>query len=39
MTLEMLVAENGESAAATIEKDLRRSIIELELLPGSRLSE
>lgn len=39
MTVEMLVAENGESAAATIEKDLRRSIIELELLPGSRLSE
>ncbi|SEP68640.1 transcriptional regulator, GntR family [Devosia sp. YR412] len=39
MTLEMQVAESGESAAASIEKDLRRSIIELELLPGSRLSE
>ncbi|KFC69907.1 Transcriptional regulator, GntR family [Devosia sp. LC5] len=39
MTLEMQVAESGESAAASIEKDLRRAIIELELLPGSRLSE
>ncbi|MGV8856304.1 MAG: GntR family transcriptional regulator [Devosia sp.] len=39
MTLEMQVSESGESAAASIEKDLRRSIIELELLPGSRLSE
>ncbi|MET0439646.1 MAG: GntR family transcriptional regulator [Devosia sp.] len=40
MTLEMQTsAESGESAAATIEKDLRRSIIELELLPGTRLSE
>ncbi len=39
MTLEMQVVESGESAAATIEKDLRRAIIELELLPGSRLSE
>ncbi|WP_248307255.1 MULTISPECIES: GntR family transcriptional regulator [unclassified Devosia] len=33
------MAESGESAAVTIEKDLRRAIIELELLPGSRLSE
>ena len=39
MTLEMQAAESGESAAAAIEKDLRRAIIELELLPGSRLSE
>ena len=39
MTLEMQPADSGESAAATIEKDLRRSIIELELLPGTRLSE
>ncbi|MDB5615324.1 MAG: DNA-binding transcriptional regulator, GntR family [Devosia sp.] len=39
MTLDMQVAESGESAAASIEKDLRRAIIELELLPGSRLSE
>lgn len=40
MTLEIQTsAESGESAAATIEKDLRRSIIELELLPGTRLSE
>lgn len=39
MTVEMQAAESGESAAASIEKDLRRAIIELELLPGSRLSE
>ena len=39
MTLEMPTAESGESAAASIEKDLRRAIIELDLLPGSRLSE
>lgn len=39
MTLEMQTTESGESAAAAIEKDLRRGIIELELLPGSRLSE
>lgn len=39
MTLEMQPTENGESAAASIEKDLRRAIIELELLPGTRLSE
>lgn len=40
MTLEIQTpAESGESAAASIEKDLRRSIIELDLLPGTRLSE
>ena len=39
MTLEMQTADSGESAAAAIEKDLRRAIIELELKPGSRLSE
>ena len=39
MTLEIATAESGESAAASIEKDLRRAIIELELLPGARLSE
>lgn len=39
MTIEMQTAETGESAAASIEKDLRRAIIELELLPGTRLSE
>lgn len=39
MTLDMQPAESGESAAASIEKDLRRAIIELELLPGARLSE
>jgi DNA-binding GntR family transcriptional regulator len=39
MTLDIPVAESGESAAASIEKDLRRAIIELELLPGARLSE
>jgi DNA-binding GntR family transcriptional regulator len=39
MTLEIQPMEGGESAAASIEKDLRRAIIELELLPGARLSE
>jgi len=39
MTLDFQPAEAGESAAASIEKDLRRAIIELELLPGARLSE
>lgn len=39
MTIEMQTTETGESAAASIEKDLRRAIIELELLPGTRLSE
>jgi DNA-binding GntR family transcriptional regulator len=39
MTRVMPEPESGQSAAAAIEKDLRRSIIELELLPGSRLSE
>ena len=39
MTLELQTSESGESAAASIEKDLRRAIIELELKPGSRLSE
>ena len=39
MTVDMQPAESGESAAASIEKDLRRAIIELELLPGARLSE
>ncbi len=39
MTVDLQVAESGESAAAAIEKDLRRSIVELELLPGTRLSE
>lgn len=37
--MEMQTAESGESAAAAIEKDLRRAIIELELKPGARLSE
>jgi len=37
--MDMQTAESGESAAAAIEKDLRRAIIELELLPGTRLSE
>lgn len=39
MTLDIQAAESGESAAASIEKDLRRAIVELELLPGTRLSE
>ncbi|HSX70124.1 MAG TPA: GntR family transcriptional regulator [Pseudomonas sp.] len=39
MVLDMQVADTSESAAAAVEKDLRRAIIELELLPGTRLSE
>jgi DNA-binding GntR family transcriptional regulator len=39
MTLDIPTAEAGESAAASIEKDLRRAIVELDLLPGTRLSE
>jgi GntR family transcriptional regulator, rspAB operon transcriptional repressor len=39
MNVEMPLVESGESAAASIEKDLRRQIVELELLPGTRLSE
>lgn len=39
MTLDILPSDSGESAAAAIERDLRRSIIELDLLPGTRLSE
>jgi len=39
MTLDMQPADSGESAAAAIERDLRRSIVELQLLPGARLSE
>lgn len=39
MTLDMQATDTAESAAASIEKDLRRAIIDLELLPGSRLSE
>ena len=39
MNVEMQKPESSESAAATIERDLRRSIIELELLPGTRMSE
>src|SRR3954453_15833156 len=39
MTLDIQPVDNGESAAAAIERDLRRSIVELQLLPGARLSE
>lgn len=39
MTLDIPVAETSESAAASIEKDLRRAIVELDMLPGTRLSE
>ncbi|UYN99905.1 MAG: GntR family transcriptional regulator [Devosia sp.] len=39
MTLDFPVAETAESAAASIEKDLRRAIVELDMLPGMRLSE
>ncbi len=39
MSLDVQVQESSDSAAATIERDLRRSIIELDLLPGVRMSE
>jgi DNA-binding GntR family transcriptional regulator len=39
MTLDMQLVDTGQSAAASIEKDLRRAIIDLELPPGARLSE
>jgi DNA-binding GntR family transcriptional regulator len=39
MTLDIAVSETSESAAASIEKDLRRAIVELDMLPGTRLSE
>jgi DNA-binding GntR family transcriptional regulator len=39
MNVEMKVTDSGESAAAVIEKDLRRQIVELEMQPGTRLSE
>jgi GntR family transcriptional regulator, rspAB operon transcriptional repressor len=39
VNVEMALAESGESAATAIEKDLRRQIVELDLLPGTRLSE
>lgn len=39
MNLHVENAEPAESAAALVERDLRRAIIELELKPGARLSE
>jgi DNA-binding GntR family transcriptional regulator len=39
LNLHVDSAELVESAAAGVERDLRRQIIELELLPGARLSE
>jgi GntR family transcriptional regulator, rspAB operon transcriptional repressor len=39
MNVELPLIESGESASASIEKDLRRQIVELELQPGARLSE
>jgi DNA-binding GntR family transcriptional regulator len=39
MSLESLKTESGETAAAQVERDLRESIIKLELAPGTRLSE
>lgn len=39
MTIDITTRESRESAASAIEKDLRRAIIELDLLPGARLSE
>src|SRR6187402_2376761 len=34
-----LKSETGETTAAQVERDLRESIIRLELAPGTRLSE
>ena len=39
MSIEALKIETGETTAAQIERDLRESIIRLELKPGTRLSE
>lgn len=39
MGLENLKTESGETTAAQVERDLRESIICLELAPGARLSE
>jgi len=39
MGLENLKTETGETTAAQVERDLRESIIRLELAPGTRLSE
>ncbi|MDP9587502.1 UNVERIFIED_ORG: DNA-binding GntR family transcriptional regulator [Shinella zoogloeoides] len=39
MNLESLKIDTGETAAAQVERDLRESIIQLELTPGMRLSE
>lgn len=39
MGLENLKTETGETTATQVERDLRESIIRLELAPGTRLSE
>lgn len=39
MSIALAAAETSESASDMVEKDLRQAIIELGLLPGSRLSE
>lgn len=39
MNLESMKIETGETAAAQVERDLRESIVRLELAPGTRLSE
>ncbi|MGO4439191.1 GntR family transcriptional regulator [Rhizobium sp. RAF56] len=39
VNLESLKIDTGETAAAQVERDLRESIIRLELAPGMRLSE
>lgn len=39
MNVELPLVDTSESAATSIEKDLRRQIVELELKPGTRLSE
>jgi len=39
MNVESLKVETGETAAAQVERDLRELIIQLELAPGTRLSE
>ena len=39
VNLESLKIDTGETAAAQVERDLRESIIRLELAPGMWLSE
>jgi DNA-binding GntR family transcriptional regulator len=39
VNFDLSQADSGDSAASMVERNLRRAIVELELLPGARLSE